>query len=381
MNPWHFGETIEKYRKFYCVIEFKDNYSTKNTFGPAVFKQDQVPVFQNKVYSTEAEALGAPTGKVELVQSPQSGFIFNKSFDPALMHYDENYQNEQGASRVFQDHLTRVLKLLNTFGLEDKKIVEVGCGKGVFFEMMLQKGLDCWGFDPTYEGSNIRIIKEYFSEKFNDINADVIIMRHTLEHIPEPFSFIHTIAKANNYRGYLFVEVPTFDWIVEKHAFWDIFYEHCNYFTEQSLAIMFEKGKTGHFFGGQYIYLWADLANLRMAMPASVHFIERRELIFNDKINYYRKFLSKYQTMAIWGAGAKGSTFLNLLDKKRELVKYVVDINPVKQNRFIAGTGHKIYSPEVLENEPVDHILVMNENYLDEIKSVVKEKKIKLFSL
>jgi 2-polyprenyl-3-methyl-5-hydroxy-6-metoxy-1,4-benzoquinol methylase len=363
------------------VIEFKDNYSKINSGSPAVFKQEQVPVFQNKVYATEAEALKAQTGQVELIQSSESGFIFNKSFDPEIMLYDENYQNEQGSSGVFQGHLNNVLRLLNTFGLENKKIVEVGCGKGIFFEMMLKSGLDCWGFDPTYEGNNERVIKEYFSDKFNDIKADVIIMRHTLEHIPKPFSFLHTIAKANNYRGYLFVEVPTFDWIAGKHAFWDIFYEHCNYFTEQSLSVMFDKATTGHFFGNQYIYLWADLANLRITIPAGEHFTERRKLIFDDKINYYKKFLKDHGTMAIWGAGAKGSTFLNLLDKKREFVRYVIDINPVKQNRFIAGTGHKIYSPEILENQPVDYILVMNENYIDEIKLVVNGRKIKLFSL
>ena len=41
-------------------------------------------------------------------------------------------------------------------------------------------------------------------------------------------------------------------------------------------------------------------------------------------------------SFAVWGAGAKGSTFLNLLDKERKAVKYVIDINPAKQNKFIA---------------------------------------------
>ena len=120
------------------------------------------------------------------------------------------------------------MQLLKSFGIENKKIVEVGCGKGVFFNMMLDEGIDCWGFDPTYEGNNERIKKEYFDESQKGIAADVIIMRHTLEHITRPFSFLHTIAKANEYKGFLFVEVPTFDWIADKNAFWDIFYEHCN---------------------------------------------------------------------------------------------------------------------------------------------------------
>jgi hypothetical protein len=360
---------------------FKDNFSTVNGHSAVVFRQQDVPVFQNKVYPSVAEAINAPKGNVELVQSEVSGFIFNRAFDPSLMQYDQNYQNEQGNSQVFQKHLEYVLGLLMKLGIANKKVIEVGCGKGVFFEMMLKSGVDCWGFDPTYEGNNPRIVKEYFSEKTSTRKADVIIMRHTLEHIPNPFSFIHLIAQANGYQGKLFVEVPTFNWIAEKNAFWDVFYEHCNYFTEQSMAAMFSESVTDVFFGGQYMYLWADLAKLRSSIPRGLRFSSRRGLVFEEKLNYYRDFLQDTDSLAIWGAGAKGSTFLNLLDNKRAAVSYVIDINPMKQNRFIGGTGHPIVSPVVLKSQPVKDILVMNENYMEEIEKTISGKDIHLHHL
>jgi hypothetical protein len=363
---------------------FKDNFSDCTSNGcNTIFKQASLPVFQNKIYNTQAEAFQAQTGMIELVQSGQSGFVFNKQFDPGIMVYDANYQNEQANSGVFQQHLKDVLTLLKSFGIADKKIVEVGCGKGVFFEMMMQEGLNCYGFDPTYEGNNPRITREYFSDKFNDINADVIIMRHTLEHITKPFSFLHTIAKTNNYKGFLFVEVPTIEWILNKRAFWDIFYEHCNYFSEASLSIMFDEAVTGNFFNGQYIYLWADLSKLRNTIPkANINInINMESTNMTDRILEFEDFLKKHPSLAIWGAGAKGSTFLNLLDKNRKYVKYVIDINPAKQERHIACTGHKIYSPEILRKDPVDNILVMNENYLEEIRESVKELNVNIFNL
>ncbi len=362
-------------------MKFNDNFSVTDEKAVLVFRQSKVPVFQNKVFASEYEAKQAPVAEVELVQSSVSGFIYNRLFNPALMHYDQNYQNEQANSGVFQDHLKRVLELLKSFGLENKKVVEVGAGKGVFFQLMLDEKIDCWGFDPTYEGSNERIKKEYFSDKHSDINADVIIMRHTLEHIPKPFSFIHTIAKANNYKGHLFVEVPTFDWISQKNAFWDIFYEHCNYFTEQSLGCMFHQPLTGHFFGGQYIYLWADLSKLKNEIAANFEYTKKKELVFEDKLNYYQEFINRHSGLAIWGAGAKGSTFLNLLDKGRKQIKYVIDINPAKQNKFIASTAHPIYSPLVIEKDPPENILVMNENYLTEICELIGTRKINIFNL
>ncbi len=357
----------------------KDNFSenTANNLS-LVFQQTNVPVFQNKVYPSFEMAVMAENAEVELVQSLVSGFVFNNSFKQGKMNYDVHYQNEQANSGIFQKHLTYVLQLLKGFGIKNKKVVEVGCGKGVFFDMMLSEGIDCWGFDPTYEGHNERIRKEYFDETQKGIAADVIIMRHTLEHITKPFSFLHTIAKANDYKGFLFVEVPTFDWIVNKKAFWDIFYEHCNYFTERSLGSMFYDAVTGNFFGGQYIYLWADLSKIKETIPSNLQFTKFDTSSFAHKLQEYKTMLTNAGSFAVWGAGAKGSTFLNLLDKERKAVQYVIDINPAKQNKFIAGTGHKIYGPEILLQQPVENILIMNENYAAEIKEQVAQINIEV---
>jgi hypothetical protein len=358
---------------------FYDNFSHGEHYN-VVFRQSKVPIFQNKIYLNLEDAINAPYGSVELVQSEISGFIYNRNFDPTLMNYDVNYQNEQGTSKVFQNHLQSVFELLKSFEVSDKKIIEIGCGKGVFFEKMLKEGFNCIGFDPTYEGDNPNIIKEYFSEKYNNINADVIIMRHTLEHIPDPFTFIHTIATANNYSGRLFIEVPTFDWIAEKKAFWDIFFEHCNYFTEKSLSAMFDDAQTGRLFGGQYIYLWADLSKLRKTIPQQ-NFTSYKNLVFDESLEQYKCVLSSTDSIAIWGAGAKGSTFLNLLDPEASIVKYVIDINPVKQHKHIACTGHKIHPPSILQENPVENVIIMNNNYFDEIKQITDYYKINTFVL
>jgi len=81
----------------------------------------------------------------------------------------------------------------------------------------------------AYEGDNPHIIKDYFSDKYSHLNGEVIVLRHTLEHIESPLNFIHNIAKSVDYKGIIFIEVPSFEWILQKKAFWDIFYEHCNY--------------------------------------------------------------------------------------------------------------------------------------------------------
>ncbi|HMF72711.1 MAG TPA: class I SAM-dependent methyltransferase [Flavitalea sp.] len=355
-----------------------DNFSDPQSSN-TIYIQKGLPIFQNKVYDASGEASNVTMGVVELIQSQTSGFIFNKKFQPELMIYDQQYQNEQGTSKFFLKHLDHVYQILDSHGLQNKKIIEIGCGKALFFDILLKKGLNAVGFDPTYEGENPRIIKEFYSNKSNEV-GDVIIMRHTLEHIPDPFSFLHTIAEANGFKGTIYIEVPTFDWIIGKSAYWDIFYEHCNYFTESSLSKMFHEAKTDSFFGGQYIYLIGDLSQLKDTIDHSDTFVTDASG-FSMQRDAHASLVKTSKSKAIWGAGAKGSTFLNIMDPERIFFEYVIDINPAKQSKFIGGTGHPIFSSDALRTRPVNEIFVMNENYLSEIQSIVGDLHVSIYTI
>src|SRR3989344_2947990 len=337
--------------------------------------QTQVPVFQHKVYESAGAAKKAKLGKVDLAVCQGCGFVFNAALDAAAMEYDKEYQNEQGNSEYFKDYLQNVVRLIKKSVTKKEKVVEVGCGKGLFLELMRTHGLTVKGFDPTYEGNDKDIIKEYFSEH-SAIQADLIVLLHTLEHIERPFEFLQMIARANGNRGKIFVEVPNFDWITKKEAFWDIFHEHCNYFTRRSLASMFKTSKTGDLFGGQYIYVLADLRDIQSGVVSAPRAVISKILAearrVSATITRHASFVEKNKPIVIWGAGAKGSTFANLLDTDRSCISYVIDKNPKKQNKRIAGSGHLVLSPEEgIRKLQSQTIIVMNENYLAEIKKDV----------
>jgi len=96
-----------------------------------------------------------------------------------------------------------------------------------------------------------------------------------------------------------------------------------------------------------------------------------------------RKSLSEDSTsglkVAIWGAGAKGATYLNLIDPNRELIEFAVDLTSEKQGKFIPGTGHKIVSYEALRN--VDVVLLMNPNYHEENQKLLDDAGIKVLMI
>jgi len=335
-----------------------------------LYKQEKFPVFQNRMYDTAEEAQACPTGDICLVQNQTTGLIYNDSFRPELVIYDSAYQNEQGLSASFQAHLGQVLQIVER-GLGKLNLVEVGCGKGLFLELLVQNGFEITGFDPTYEGTNPKVRRHFFKQGV-DIQAEGLILRHVLEHIPDPVSFLKQLAEANGGKGRVYIEVPCFDWICQRKTWFDVFYEHVNYFRLGDFDRIFGNVlESGRNFGGQYLYVVADLSSVRapdMPPRGAVEFpsdftsgIQRREQG------------APFETI-VWGGASKGVIFSIMKKRVGQPVKMVIDINPAKQGKFLPLTGLQVQSPEgALSNiVPGSTIYVMNSNYLDEIKSISK---------
>ena len=334
-----------------------------------LYKESDFPILQNRVYGTYEEAIHCPRGDIKIIEDEQSGLIYNTAFRPEFMRYDSNYNNEQANSIFFQQHLTAVKKIIRC-ELGQQKLVEVGCGKGFFFEMLLADGFDVTGFDPTYEGSNPRIVKEYFKPGVMKSSRG-LILRHVLEHVPDPYRFLCDLRDANGGGGLIYIEVPCFDWICEKRAWFDIFYEHVNYFRMLDFFKMFDSvHASGKLFGNQYLYVVANLATLvvpKYAKRDAIHFPED----FLASLTYEEQNRTE-QGAVVWGGASKGVIFSLLRERIGKPVSAVVDVNPAKQGKFLPATGLQVLSPEALLSQDAEGVTVyvMNSNYIDEIKSM-----------
>jgi hypothetical protein len=334
-----------------------------------LYQQEQFPIFQNRMYNTQAEAKACPKGDVRLVEDQQTGLVYNAAFEPELMTYDANYQNEQALSPLFKAHLESVAAIIDR-GIRPGAIIEVGCGKGFFLEMLLRKGFDVTGFDPTYEGVNPKVMKRYFEPSVG-ITADGLVLRHVLEHIQDPFGFLLQLQEANGGSGKIYIEVPCFDWICKHHAWFDIFYEHVNYFRLSDFHRMFGTViESGHLFGGQYVYLVAELATLRKSK------IDPNDrVIFPEDFTYGISHAASTSHTTIWGGASKGVIFALLKARAGQSVSTVIDINPAKQGKYLPATGLLVQSPtEALGTLPeASTIYIMNSNYSEEIKNMAND--------
>jgi SAM-dependent methyltransferase len=341
-----------------------------------IYRAEQLPVLQNRMFASAEAARACARGDVVLAQSMETGLIFNAAFRPELVEYDADYQNEQGLSAAFARHLDAVLALMRRH-FAGASLVEVGCGKGLFLERLLGAGFDVTGLDPTYEGTNPRVIREFFTPAVG-IRAEGIVLRHVLEHVPDPVAFLAGVREANGGRGRIYIEVPCLEWIAANHAWFDIFYEHVNYFRRADLERMFGTvHEVGHAFGGQYLYVVADLATLRtprrpdddvFALPPG----------FLSAIDASRTRLAARPgaARAIWGGASKGVIFALLMERAGVRFDIVIDINPAKQGRYLAATGLRVQSPEeAMAHLPVGaDVFVMNSNYRDEIEALTARR-------
>ena len=332
-----------------------------------LYQQENLPIFQNRMYESERQARSCPKGDVNLVQDLDTGLIYNDAFSADQMHYDAAYQNEQGNSAFFQDHLNSVSNLIaEKIGCKD--LIEVGCGKGLFLEILWSHGMEATGFDPTYEGDDERVQKEYFSHELG-INGEGLILRHVLEHIVDPVDFLQDLAKANGNRGLVYIEVPCLDWIIEKNAWFDIFYEHVNYFRLNDFKKIFSSViHADRAFGGQYLRVIADLSSINQPVYDAGEAVKFPE----DFLDGMNRFSKTTAPLIVWGGASKGVIFSVLMERLGRRVDRVIDINPLKQTKFLPGTGIQVEDPaNALQGMPKGStILVMNPNYFEEIREM-----------
>jgi SAM-dependent methyltransferase len=360
------------------------------------YRVEGIPVHSCLLMPTREAALAYPRDTLQLAYCPACSFITNTAFDPKVHEYSVRYEETQGFSptfRRFADDLAK--RIVDLYGLRGKHALEVGCGKGEFLAMLCEHGMASGiGLDPSYRPERlnspakerIRFIQDFYGEPYAHLEADLICCRHTLEHIHTPLEFMRMIRRTAGDRRetLIFFEIP--DVVRELHegAFWDLYYEHCSYFSPASISACFERAefdieRVWLEFGDQYLmitaYPRAGASRTKPPPPrpdarATVEMIERSTQRFAARMHWsleqVRSATDRGERVALWGSGSKAVSFLTTLGLGDE-VAAVVDINPHRQGTYIAGSGHRIVSPESLREKPPQLVIVMNPVYVPEI--------------
>jgi hypothetical protein len=71
---------------------------------------------------------------------------------------------------------------------------------------------------------------------------------------------------------------------------------------------------------------------------------------------------------------------VNTIDPQNRHVRFLIDINPAKQGKYVPGTGHPIVSPEHLKKRDghIAGIVNMNPNYLEENRLLLAQMSLEI---
>ncbi|MFP3867922.1 MAG: class I SAM-dependent methyltransferase [Desulfobacteraceae bacterium] len=360
------------------------------------YELKSVPVHSVLLMPTKEKAHNFPKGDISLGFCPNCGFISNLAFDPRVHEYSSQYEETQGFSSTFNEfHKRLATQLIDRYDLHHKDIIEIGCGKGEFLTLLCEQGDNRGvGFDPAYVSERnpgaaahrVTFIPDFYSEKYAHYRGDFIVCKMTLEHIHKTADFVSTVRRSISELpdSVVFFQVPEVTRILRELAFWDIYYEHCSYFSPGSLARLFQNC------GFQVTELWTDyndqylmiaaqpadgtpasplpLANDLESLAGDVaYFAKNCRHKLQEWERYFQEVSQKGHRVVLWGGSSKAVAFLTTLNIQAE-IQYVVDINLYKHKTYIAGTGQEIVAPEFLQEYRPDAVIIMNPIYREEIR-------------
>jgi hypothetical protein len=358
-----------------------------------------VPVNNALCFASQAEAVGHPRGTLRLTACEACGFLFNAAFDEELPRYDASYIETQACSpqhAAFTEQLAR--RWIERYGLDGETALEIGCGQDAAFlrTYCTISGGSGIGVDPAVSNSRVEDGIELISARFDgdlDRSAAAVICRHTLEHIPDVAVFLSALrrwSERNPAVVHLF-EVPDVGRILAEQAFWDVYYEHCSYFTRDAIATAFELSgftvlATELVYDAQYIVVEArprvdGIAVVRPGRGAASETVAAAQLFARDVAARIEAGRTSFAALAadggvvVWQASSKAVSLLSFVGDGVE-IDGLVDLNPAKHGLYLVGSGERISAPEELKTLRPAHVVVMNPIYVDEVRDRIRELEV-----
>ncbi len=284
-------------------------------------------------------------------------------------------------------------------------IVEVAANDGYLLQYAKAQGIPCLGIEPTASTANaarakgIEIIEKFFGVRLGQQlaaqgkQADLTAANNVLAHVPDINDFVGGFAAILKPAGVSTFEFPHLLRLVCENQFDTIYHEHYSYLSLNTVKRIFERNGLSVFdveelstHGGSLrVYaqrkdtgtreLSQNVAKLLDSEAAAgmtsiafyAGFQEKANRVKNDFLAFLIDAKRAGKTVAGYGAAAKGNTLMNYAGIRPDLLSYVVDLNPAKQDKFLPGCRIPIVAEEQLKQTRPDYVVILPWNLRAEV--------------
>ena len=325
--------------------------------------------------------------------------------------FDREYAYFSSTSKSWLDHSAQYVEMIgNRIGINQESfIIEIASNDGYLLKNFVSANVPCLGIEPTAstasaaERIGVPVLREFFGENLakrlisEGKQADLIIANNVYAHVPDINDFTKGLKLALKPKGTITIEFPHFMRLIEQHQFDTVYHEHFSYLFLHVVNRMFKKVGLRVFdvdevntHGGSLRVYGCHIDDKRNTSSSVGKLLEEEircglldratystfqshaNRIKNDLIQFLIKQKKAGKTVAAYGAAAKGNTLLNYAGIKPDLLAYVCDAAPSKQDKYLPGTHIPILSPEALNERKPDFVLILPWNLSDEITNQLK---------
>lgn len=305
-------------------------------------------------------------GLVQLNQDPVSYFkevIRAVAYSPSMKEF----------------RLRQFKNFVQEYKLTNKKVLEIGSGKGEYLQLMQEAGADAYGIEFADNSvkaaveNGLNVSKGFIDSgdyKIPNSPFDAFFIISFFEHLPDPNTVLKGLLNNLQEGAVGIVEVPNFDMMLRENLFSEFMLDHLFYFTSSTLRTTLELNGFEVLKIEEVWHNYILSATVKKRTPLNLEsFISQKNHIQVQ----IKDFIDKHNSVAVWGAGHQSFAILSIMELGNK-IKYIVDSAPFKQGKFSPATHIAIMPPETLNIQPVEAIILMAGSYNSEIKSIIKEK-------
>lgn len=346
---------------------------------------------------------------LNLHQCPECGLV---QFDCTPVDYYRDVIRAGGFSTTMTELRRRQYQhLIETYHLEGKKFLEVGCGRGEFLNILREFPVRVFGME--HKEDLIKIARESglcvwreFPENQDQIFMgdpetedsagpyDVFLSFNFLEHQPHPDVMLTAIYNNLAEDGMGLVTVPALEYIVERGNYYELIRDHIAYYSFDALRSLLENNgfevleeeminrdtismivrkMSAKAIGEKHRQEKTESLGRNSNENIVASLVKGHEIVRNDLDRLLDELSAENKSIALWGASHQGFTLASTTPLY-ERVSYIIDSAPFKQGRFAPASHLPIVAPDHFLEDPVDVILIVAPGYSDEIAGVIRSR-------